>query len=130
MAIVIKKEVAKDIDAYISQFPKETQLALQEVRSEINKAIPGLKETISYAIPAFKLAGKNLVYFAGYKKHIGLYPVPTNNPMFDKYFSAYKTSGKGAIQFPLNEPMPTALIAKIVKFMAREHLIRIKKATK
>ncbi len=130
MPNLVKVEAATHMDAYISAFPTETQMALQTVRSTIKKAIPGLQETISYAIPAFKHSSKNLVYFAGYKKHIGLYPVPINNPLFDKDFSFYKTSGKGAIQFPLDKPMPTALITKIVKFMAKEHLKRIKKAGK
>ncbi len=119
MAALIKTIAAKNMDVYIKAFPKETQAALQQVRSTINDAIPGLEETISYAIPAFRYNDKNLVYFAGYKKHIGLYPVPVDNPAFDKAFSKYKTSGKGAIQFPLDEPMPLALIAKIVKYMAK-----------
>ncbi len=129
MPNIVKTKAAKDMDTYISAFPKEAQLALETVRSTIKKTIPGLEETISYAIPAFKHSGKNLVYFAGYKKHIGLYPVPTD-PKFEKDFSAYKTSGKGAIQFPLDQPMPTALIVKIVKYMTQEHIKRIKNAVK
>ncbi len=125
MATTSTSDKPKNIDGYISSFPAKTQEALQLVRVTIHKAIPGLEETISYAIPAFKHRHKNLVYFAGYKNHVGMYPVPTENPLFEKEFAAYKTSGKGAIRFPLASPMPTKLIAKIVKHMLEEFLKRI-----
>jgi uncharacterized protein YdhG (YjbR/CyaY superfamily) len=111
------------IEEYIAAFPKDTQEILELVRANIKKAAPKTEETISYGIPCFTLNGKYLVYFAGYKKHIGLYPVPRKKE-FEKDFSNYKTSGKGAIQFPLDEPMPLALIRKIVKFMLKEGLAR------
>ncbi len=106
---------AKDIDEYIARFPKNVQVALEEVRKTIKQAAPGAEETISYAIPAFKQNGQYLVYFAGYQHHIGLYPAPVGNPIFEKAFSKYKT-GKGSVQFPLDKPMPIALITRIVKF--------------
>ena len=111
---------AKSIDEYIARFPKPTQIALQEVRAAIRQAAPGAEETISYAMPTFKHSGTYLVYFAGYKNHIGLYPVPTGNVAFESEFSLYKTSGKGAIQFPLSEPVPVQLIKKIVAFRLQE----------
>ena len=129
MAKAIKSIAARDIDEYISRFPKSTQVALEEVRTTIKKAVPDLEETISYAIPAFKHGGSCLVYFAGYKSHVGLYPVPTGNVEFEKDFSSYKTSGKGSIQFPLNKPMPIRLITKIVKFRLQEHLKKAKTKT-
>ena len=113
---------ATTIEEYIAGFPKNTQVALQEVRSAIQKVAPGAEETISYAIPTFKQNGNYLVYFAGYKNHVGLYPIPRGNAEFEDDFSAYKTSGKGAIQFPLSEPMPIRLITKIVKFRLQENL--------
>lgn len=104
------------LDEYISGFPNDTKKALEQVRAVIKKATPDAEETISYAIACFKRNGKYLVYFAGHKNHISLHPVPTENEEFEKDFSQYKTSGKGAIQLPLNKPMPLELIAKIVKY--------------
>jgi len=129
MTKTIKSGKAQNIDEYISGFPKDTQIALEEVRTTIKKSVPGLEETISYAIPAFKYGASTLVYFAGYKNHVGLYPVPTGNIEFENDFSFYKTSGKGAIQFPLSEPMPVLLITKIVKFRLQEHLKKEKTKT-
>ena len=110
------------IDEYISGFADPIQKALEEVRAAVRNAVPDAEETISYAIPCFKIDGKYLIYFAGYKNHIGIYPVPTANEAFEKDFSAYKTSGKGALQLPLDEPMPLNLITKIVKFRVNENL--------
>ncbi|MBS1776284.1 MAG: DUF1801 domain-containing protein [Bacteroidetes bacterium] len=110
----------KNIDEYISGFPQDTQSILEQVRKTIKATVPQSEETISYGMPTFKLNGHYLIYFAGYKKHIGLYPVPSNNKLFEKDFSAYKTSGRGTIQFPLDKPIPTTLIKKIVKFRITE----------
>jgi uncharacterized protein YdhG (YjbR/CyaY superfamily) len=115
----------KDIDEYITRFSKDTQKHLEQIRTTIKETVPDAEEVISYGIPAFNLNGRYLIYFAGYKKHIGLYPVPADNT-FDAEFAAYKTSGKGAIQFPLDKPMPLKLIAKIVKFRVKENLERAK----
>lgn len=118
----ISKETTKSIEGYIASFPQPAQEALQLVRATILAAVPGVEETISYAIPAFKSNGKGFVYFAGYKTHIGMYPVPTGHPLFAKDFATYKTSGKGAVQFPLGNKMPVSLIKKVVQFMHEEHL--------
>ncbi|RYF88538.1 MAG: DUF1801 domain-containing protein [Chitinophagaceae bacterium] len=114
------------IDDYMAAFPQSTQQAMQVVRDTIHSALPGLEETISYAIPAFKSKGKCLVYFAGYKTHVGMYPVPTAHPALSKAYEGYKTSGKGAVQFPLNKKMPVALIKKTVKLMYVEQLQKLK----
>ena len=103
-----------DIDQYIAKYPNDTQAMLLQVREIIKSTAPTAEETISYGIPTFKLKGTYLIYFAGHKNHIGIYPVPTNEEFKDD-FSAYKTSGKGTIQFPLNKPLPVELIKKIVK---------------
>ena len=110
----------RDIDEYTARYPKETQKHLEQIRTTIKDTVPDAEEKISYGIPAFNLNGKYLVYFAGYKNHFGLYPVPVGNELFEKEFSAYKTSGKGAIQFPLDKQMPLKLIVKIVKFLAKK----------
>src|SRR5207253_8984189 len=88
----------QSIDAYISDFPAETQKVLKQVRSSVKKAAPKAEETISYGMPAFTLHGSYLVYFAGYKNHIGFYPAPIGIELFKKELSKYK-SGKGSVQF-------------------------------
>jgi len=118
------KTPAANIDEYIATFPTATQVILQQVRATIKQAAPDAKEAISYAMPAFKLNG-NLVYFAGYANHIGFYATPTGNHEFAEDLSKYKT-GKGSIQFPINEPMPLDLITRIVKFRLKENLEKAK----
>ena len=110
------------IDEYIASFPADTQKQLKLIRATINKLVPGAEERISYGIAAFCLNGRVLIYFAGFKKHIGLYPVPSGNKTFNKDFASYKTSGKGTIQFPLDKSMPLKLITKIVKYRVKENL--------
>ena len=105
----------KNIDEYIAGFPEDIQKILEEIRETIQKAAPEAQEKISYAIPTFELQGKNLVHFAAFKNHIGFYPTPTGVESFEKELSAYK-QGKGSVQFPLGEPMPLDLIARLVKF--------------
>ena len=107
---------AKSIDEYISGFPKDIQLMLQQIRATIAKSAPGAEEAIKYAIPTFVLNGRNLVHFAAFKNHIGFYPTPTGIESFQKELSKYK-QGKGSVQFPLDEPMPLALITKLAKLL-------------
>lgn len=109
----------KTIDEYISTFPKPVQSLLQQVRQTIHKAAPEAEEAISYAIPTFKLNG-NLVHFAAFKNHIGFYPAPTGLKEFEKDLSPYM-QGKGSVQFSLDQPLPMALITKIVKFRAEQN---------
>ena len=112
------------IDEYIAGFPEDTQRMLEQVRGTIKGAVPGAGEKISYGIPCITLNGKYVLYFAGYKKHIGLYPVPGKG--FEKDFARYKTSGKGTIQFPLDKPLPLTLIKKITKFQVQLNLAKEK----
>ncbi len=117
---------ATNVDEYIKAFPKETQTILKQVRQTITKAAPAADESVSYAMPAYKLNGKPLIYFAGYENHIGLYATPSGHKAFEKELAKYK-QGKGSVQFPLNEPMPLDLITKIVKFRAESNVEREKK---
>ncbi|MDQ3071890.1 MAG: DUF1801 domain-containing protein [Bacteroidota bacterium] len=114
----------QNIDAYISGFPKEVQLILEEIRAIIKKAVPEAEETISYGIPTFTLKG-NMIHFAAYKNHIGLYPSPRGIEAFNEELSSYK-GGKGTVQFPIDEPMPLDLISRIAKFRAKENLDKAK----
>ena len=107
------------VDSYIAGFPIQTQQILKEIRATIKKAAPGAEETISYAMPGYKLHGKPLVYFAGYEHHIGFYATPSGHAEFEKELSKYK-QGKGSVQFPIDKPMPLALIARMVKFKVKE----------
>jgi len=111
----------KNMDEYIRAFPESTQEKLQQIRNAIKVNAPGADETISYAIPTFKLNGKALVHFAGFKNHIGFYALPTGHKAFEKEFSVYKT-GKGSVQFPLDKELPLDLIAKVVRFRIQEVL--------
>jgi len=114
------------IAEYITSFPPEIRVVLEEVRVAIATAAPAAEECISYSMPAFKLNGKPLVYFAGYKNHIGFYALPTGHAEFKDALAKYK-QGKGSVQFPLNENMPIALIKKIVKFRVKEVKASLKK---
>lgn len=107
------------MDAYIASFPKEVQGILEQIRQTIRKAAPGAAEAISYQIPTFKLNGRNLVHFAAWKEHIGFYATPSGNAAFKKELAQYKVA-KGSIQFPVDEPIPYDLVAKIVKFRVQE----------
>jgi len=112
------------IDEYIATFPNDTQRILEDIRATIKAAAPEAQEKISYQMPTFFLNG-NLVHFAAFKNHIGFYPVPSGIEKFKKELSIYE-QGKGSAQFPLDKPMPLALIAKIVKFRVKENLAKAK----
>jgi len=111
----------KTIDEYIKIFLQDVQSILERMRQTIRKAAPEAVESISYQMPTFKLNGKNLVYFAGYKNHIGFYPVPSGIRAFKKELSQYKT-GKGSVQFPIDKPVPYDLVKKIVMFRVKENM--------
>ena len=114
------RSTANAIDIYIAGFPPETQTVLEELRALIKACAPGATETISYAIPTFDLNGKHLVHFAGYARHVGLYPAPSGLEAFKEDFKPYK-SGKGSVQFPLGQPLPVDLILRIVEFRVAEN---------
>lgn len=106
------------VDAYLNAFPKEIQERMEILRVTIQKAAPKAQEVISYKMPAYKLNGI-LVYFAGYKNHIGFYPTPGVLEFYKKELKDFKTS-KGAVQFPNDKALPLALITKIVKYRVKE----------
>ncbi len=108
----------KTIDGYIKRFPKDVQGILQQVRRVIRSVAPGATEGISYQMPAFKIERKWLVGFAGWDKHIGLYPGGEATSVFKKEVAKYKHA-KGSIQFPIDKPMPVALIKKLVRYRVK-----------
>ncbi len=109
----------QNVEEYIEMFPPEIKEKLYKMRHIIQSAAPLAKECISYQMPAYIYCGP-LVYFAGYKKHIGFYPTPSAVVAFKDELAMYKTS-KGAIQFPLTESLPIYLIEKIIAFRINEN---------
>lgn len=115
-----KKEQPRTIDDYIADFPTDVQAKMQKVRSTIRKAAPKAEEAIKYGIPTFVLNG-NLIHFAGYKNHIGLYPGSKPIEEFEDELVGYETS-KGTVQFPLDKRIPFGLIGKITKFCVKRNV--------
>jgi uncharacterized protein YdhG (YjbR/CyaY superfamily) len=115
------RPTANSIDDYIARFPEETQTLLSQVRALIRVAAPDAVETISYAIPTFDLGGRHLVHFAGYARHIGFYPTGRGIEAFKDELRPYK-SGKGSVQFPVDQPLPTDLIRRIVEGHSRAQM--------
>lgn len=116
------------VDDYLSAFPEKTRKMLEELRTLIRKTVPEATEEISYQMPAYKLNGP-VVYFAGYEKHIGFYPTPSGIEAFQSELRNYKWS-KGAVQFPLDKPLPVDLIVRMVKFKVEENAGKVKKKGK
>ncbi|MEY2692255.1 MAG: hypothetical protein RIT03_645 [Bacteroidota bacterium] len=106
------------VTAYIEKFPEQTQAHMHLLRALFFEMIPEVQEVISYQMPAYK-KGKIIGYFAGYKNHIGFYPTATGIKAFEGELSPYNWS-KGAIQFPLDQPLPLELIRKIIQFKCAE----------
>lgn len=123
-----KTEIPRNIDEYIAGCPEHVQEKLHELRATIIKAAPSAEEKISYRMPAFTLNGI-LVYFAAQTSHIGFYPTSSGVTAFKQEITGYKSS-KGAIQFPLDKPLPLELITRIVKFRVKENSELIKSAKK
>jgi uncharacterized protein YdhG (YjbR/CyaY superfamily) len=114
------KATFTNVDEYISAQPETTQVVLRRVRSTLRRALPGAEEVISYKMPAYRLHGGIVLYFAGWKHHYSLYPAGERMvAAFKDQLASYKVS-KGTIRFPLSEPVPVKLIERIAKFRAEE----------
>lgn len=114
-----------DIDTYIAGFPEEVQTMLEQLRTTIQKAAPGATEAIKYDMPTFVLHG-NMVSFGAYKKHIGMYPAPAGDEALEKAMALYKAE-KHTLQFPLDKPLPLALIKKIVQQRVKQMVAKKEK---
>lgn len=121
------EKAPRNVDEYLAAFPPHVQAIMETIRATIKEAAPGVEETISYLMPAFKLKGHSLVHIAAYKKHIGLYPAPNGVAQFEDALAMYG-SGKGTLKFPLDQPIPFELIGEIVKFRAAENAGKAAKA--
>jgi uncharacterized protein YdhG (YjbR/CyaY superfamily) len=115
-----------NVDDYINSFPEEVQSKLRQIRTVIRTNAPEAFESLSYGMPAYKENGRVLVYFAGFKNHIGFYATPSGHEEFRKELSTYK-QGKGSVQFPLDQPIPYDLIGRIVEFRLEENRLKSKK---
>ncbi len=107
------------IAGYIAGFPENVQALLKDMRQIIHAAAPQATETIRYDMPTFQLNGKNLVYFAAFKKHIGFYPAPRSVDAFKARLSAFNGT-KGGVQFPLDKPIPADLVTDITKYWVEQ----------
>jgi len=108
------------VDEFVATYPEDVQAILRQVRATIRRAVPEAVEAISYQIPAYKLHGAAVIYFAGWKRHYSLYPAPDDLvEAFKDELAPYEV-GKGTIRFPLSEPVPVKLIGRIAKFRAKE----------
>jgi uncharacterized protein YdhG (YjbR/CyaY superfamily) len=112
------------VDAYIAGYPQDIQTILKKVRTTVKKVAPKAGEAIKYGMPTYTQDG-NVLSFGAYKTHIGMYPIPAGDDKFQKDIAPYKSS-KSTLKFPLDEPMPLALITKVVKFRVKEHLANVK----
>ena len=119
------KRPSNPVDIYIEKFPKNIQVILKKMRAIVCKRAPDAEESLGYGMPAYKLHGKPLVYFAGWKEHIGFYPTPSGTAAFKKELSKYE-SAKGSIKFPLDKPIPYTLIEQIVRFRVKENIEKMK----
>ena len=116
----------RNVDEYISMFPKDTQKILENIRQVIKENAPQAKEIISYQMPAFKL-NRILVYFAAHTNHIGFYPTSSGIEAYKKALVSYAPS-KGSVKFPFDKPIPYYLIRKIVKYRVKEDSMRLHKS--
>lgn len=115
-----KRKTPETIDEYIDAFPEDVRKILQRIRSAIRRAAPQAEETIRYQIPTFRLHG-NLIHFAAYTNHIGIYPAPRKSKEFEKELSAY-AGGKGTLKLPLDRPIPLDLIRRIVRHRVKTNM--------
>jgi uncharacterized protein YdhG (YjbR/CyaY superfamily) len=108
------------VDEYIASFPDETQSVLQEMRRTIHRVVPDAEERISYQIPAITSGGRIVVYFAGWKHHVSVYPVPDGDEDFERLVAPYRAS-KGTLKFLLSEPIPYGVIETVSRHLLDQH---------
>ena len=114
------KDLIRNVDDYLEGFPENVREKLVSIRTTIIENAPGVVEGIAYRMPAYRMNGKPLVYFAGYENHIGFYATPTGHERFKEKLKVYK-QGKGSVRFPHDKPVPLGLIAEIVRFRVNEN---------
>jgi uncharacterized protein YdhG (YjbR/CyaY superfamily) len=108
-----------DVDGYIATFPPHTQEVLRRLRATMHQVLPHAAEAIRYRIPTMQIGGKNVVHFAAFTHHVGVYPVPTGDAAFQEEQARYR-AGKGTVRFPLDEPVPYDFVQRLVGFLCSE----------
>ena len=116
-------KAAKSVPAYIARYPRAVQARLEKLRAAILKAAPVAEEKISYGMVGYKLFGRPLAYFGGFKNHVSFFAMPSTRAKFRKELARYQ-GGKSAIQFPHDAPVPYGLVGRMVKFQAKENAAR------
>lgn len=111
--------MAETVEDYLAGFPGDVREVLEKVRAALHEAVPGASETISYDVPALQLAGHSVVYFAGWKKHVSVYPVPDGDAGFEAAIAPYR-AGKGTLKFLLDKPIPYELIGAVAARLAEQ----------
>lgn len=109
-----------EVDEYINSFSGEAKTRMMKIREVVKRLAPEAVEQMAYGMPGYKLNKKPLVYFGGFKEHIGFYATPSGHKEFEADLAKYK-QGKGSVQFPLSEPLPVELIERMVKFRVKEN---------
>ena len=107
------------VESYLASFPDEVQPILEQVRTTIRSAVPAGEETISYDIPTFKVDGKPVVYFAGWKHHVSVYPIPETDDALERELAPFREA-KGTLKFPLDQPIPYELIGRAAGLLAAQ----------
>ncbi len=121
----MKSKGPTKFEEYAAEFPAGVRKLLMQMRATIRKAAPGAEEKIGYGMPAFALEGRPLVYFAAMKEHVGFYPTASGIAEFKAVFEkAGLEYSKGAVKFPMDRPLPLALVTRITKFRVKENLAR------
>ena len=109
----------ESVETYLASFSEEVQAILEQVRTTIRTAVPGAEETISYDIPTFKVDGKPVVYFAGWKSHVSVYPIPEADDALERAIAPFRAA-KGTLKFPLDRPIPYELIGRAAGLLAAQ----------
>lgn len=118
------KNADASVDGYIASYPPKVRAALKKIRRTIHETVPGAGEKISYRMPTITLDGRRLVYFAGWEKHVAVYPIPEGDAAFERALAPYRRS-KGTLHFQLDEPIPCPLIARVVQLLVKARTKKI-----
>jgi uncharacterized protein YdhG (YjbR/CyaY superfamily) len=111
------------VDEYVASFPPEMRTILEQVRRAMRRSAPGTEETISYGIPTFTLNGRYVIYFAGWKRHIAIYPIPQGDEALERDIAPYRAA-KGTLHFPLDKPIPYDLIERLTAAAIRARVAK------
>ena len=112
-------ETYTTIEEYVATFPEPTQEVLRGLHAAIREVLPNAAEAIRYRIPTLQIGGKNVVHFAAFTHHVGVYPVPTGDATFQEEQARYR-AGKGTVRFPLDQPVPYDFVQRLVGFLCAE----------